>query len=96
MADYKQNGNRYTMVLIRHPQHGGGELFERAGFDLVRFNVDTYPDSEAVIVPLGQDRGNESGTKPDGPKLYERIWVVDTLPFRPSSDGKIYFGGMPE
>jgi hypothetical protein len=90
MADYKLADARFTMVMTRKLQRGGIEIFERAGFDLVRFNVDIQPDAPFWIIPVG-DMGVSSnlGVKPDADKQWERIWVVDGgQPFR----GKTYFG----
>lgn len=95
MSEFKQSGNRYTMILVRHPQPDGTALFERVPFDLVRFNVDTDPDAEQLIMPVGDVQISPTGAQPDGPKLYERIWIVDTVPFRPGANGKIYFGNLP-
>jgi hypothetical protein len=99
VADYENKGNRWTAVFMRKPQQGGGVLYERAAFEIVRFNVDTTPDAPEEIVPVGQQKGYPSGTaaspaKPDGPKLYERIWVVDTMPFRPGAGGKQQFSNI--
>lgn len=78
MADYAQDGNRWTMVLIRK-QTPNGEAYERATFDLVRFNVDVDPTSAPAIVPVGPDNG----------KLFERVWKVDEVPFKGQ-----FFGGQ--
>lgn len=74
MSDYKQDGNRWTMILIRKKLPDGKFATERATFDLVRFNVDTDPDVKPVIVPLGT--GGDRG------KLFERVWTVDEAPFK--------------
>lgn len=79
MADYKQEGNRWTMILIRR-QIDGKETFERASFDLVRFNVDTDGNAEQFIVPVsGSDKG----------KIFERIWKLDEQPYKVQ-----FFGGQ--
>lgn len=78
MSDYAQDGNRWTMVLIRK-QTPIGDVYERATFDLCRFNVDVSPDAAPVILPVSSDQG----------KLFERIWKVDEVPFKGQ-----FFGGQ--
>lgn len=94
MSNYENKGNRYTAIFVRQPQKGGGVLFERAAFELVRFNVDENPDAVEEVMPIGEIAGNASGTKPDGPKIYEKIWVVDTAPFSPGAGGKHQFSNL--
>ena len=96
MSNYSQSGNRYTAIYVRKPQRGGREdLYERVPFDLVRFNVDDNPDAPEEIIPIGSgDSVNPSGVK-DSAKIYERIWIVDAVPWRPGADGKHYFGNSP-
>lgn len=79
MSDYKQEGNRWTAIYVR-----SGDGHVRLPYDLVRFNVDTDPDSKPFAVPLGE--GGDSG------KIYERIWKVDEVPYQ----GKLSFGGIHE
>jgi hypothetical protein len=85
MADYKQEGNRWTMVLVRIKDEGNQTLVKRVPFDIVRFNVDTNPDAAPNIVPLGQPNASSSDT--DSDKVYEKIWFVDEVPFRPGAGG---------
>jgi hypothetical protein len=86
MADYAQTGNRWTMILLRKPQPDGPDLYERVPFDLCRFNVDTDPSATPQIVPLG---GEPATQTPDGGKVYERIWFVDVVPWRPEAGGGV-------
>lgn len=80
MADYAQAGNRWTMILVRRKDEFGREVLERATFDLVRFNVDTFPNAEQYIIPVsGTDKG----------KIFERIWTVDEQPYKVQ-----FFGGQ--
>ena len=93
MSNYENKGNRWVAVFVRK-KVGAEILMERAPFDYVRFNVDDNPDAPEEVVPLGQHNVPETGTKPDGSRLYEEVRVVDSLPHRPSSGGKIYFGNV--
>ena len=95
MSDYLNAGNRWTAIYVKKVQAGGECLWERAPFDLVRFNVDTNPASPAFIVPLG-GMTSESGVKQDIQKQYEKIWMVDEMPWKPGSGGRVYFGNNPE
>lgn len=81
MANYEQSGNRWTMVLIRKKLPDGSQTTERATFDLVRFNIDTDPEGQQFICPVGV--GGDVG------KLFERIWTVDEAPFKGQ-----FFGGQ--
>ena len=94
MGDYKLADARFTAIYLRLPQHGKeDDLFELVPFELVRFNVDENPSAEAVIVPIGQKISvNPSGTPPDHAKIYEKIWIVDQVPFAPGAGGKVWFG----
>jgi len=92
MANYAQTGNRYTAIFVIEKDNSGGKLYKRAPFDLVRFNVDSNPDAEPEIVPLGVQE-SPPGTaatppKPDTDKIYEKIWVVETMPYSASRTGK--------
>jgi hypothetical protein len=87
VADYAQSGNRWTMILARLPQHGGQDFYERAPYELCRFNVDTDPSAKPVIIPLGQNEiSGPVGTadtwvnRPSA-KIYEKIWIVDQIPW---------------
>lgn len=96
MANYRMQDARWTMILVRRPQHGGDDLWEVAPFELVRFNVDSDPDAPQQVVPIGQSNTavTVGGTKQDSPKIYEKIWFVDTVPWRPGANGKHYFGNV--
>ena len=74
MSDYRQEENRWTMVLIRKKLPDGSTVTERATFDLVRFNVDTDPKGRQYVSPIGN--GSDTG------KVFERIWTVDEAPFK--------------
>jgi hypothetical protein len=92
MANYEQDGNRYTLLVLREPQHGQEEPFYRIlPYEYVRFNVDTNPGAEAVIVPTAPP--NASRVNLGQGKLYERIQFVDQEPNKFSKDGA--FSAMP-
>jgi hypothetical protein len=76
MSDYAQPGNRYTAIFLEHED---GTL-ERLLFDLVRFNVDTDPDAERALVPVGEDKG----------KVFERVWITKSIPWQQ----KVGFDGL--
>lgn len=78
MSNYNQEGNRWTMILVRK-HTPSGDVYERCTFDLVRFNVDVDPEAPTSIMPVVDDRG----------KLFERIWKVDEVPFKVQ-----FFGGQ--
>jgi hypothetical protein len=89
MADYKQEGNRYTAIYVIESNKGGKRLLKRHPFDLVRFNVDTNPDAPQEIVPVGQ----QTGAGIDEPqKLYEDVWIVEVAPWHPGRGGTQDFG----
>jgi hypothetical protein len=69
MSDYEQSGNRYTAIFLRREDG----THERMEYDLVRFNVDVNRDAPLEIVPCGIDGDNG--------KLFERIWVVNDVPW---------------
>lgn len=94
MADYRIQDARFTAIFVRKPQAGGTDLYERVPFELVRFNVDVDPDAPAFIMPIGERIVQGSGIKPDSPKIYEKIWITDTVPWRPGADGKVWFGNI--
>jgi len=82
MSDYKIEGNRYTAIYVIEPKHGGGQTYRKVPFEIVRFNVDANPSAPEVIVPTGEDVLNVDGVKADHEKVYEKIWIVDALPFK--------------
>ena len=55
----------------------------RLPFDLVRYNVDQNPDAPKEIVL--------SVTHPDTKKVFEKVWIVDEVPFA-GRRGKHNFG----
>ena len=83
MGDYKLKDARFTMIVVRLPKRNGekGRLYKVLPFELVRFNVDENPDAPQVIVPVGEGR-------PQKDKIYERIWMTDTVPYK----DKVSFG----
>jgi hypothetical protein len=89
MADYKQEGNRYTAIFVIESDRGGKKTYRRNPFDLVRFNVDTDPDAPQEIVPVGPQSGVGLN---DSDKIYENVWVVETAPWHPGRGGKQDFG----
>ena len=94
MADYAADGNRWTAVFLARPLHGRGDYdYIKMPWELCRFNADVYPSTEPVVVPCGEENitFNASNVKRGG-KIYERIWIVDEIPFRPGIGGKVYFG----
>jgi len=94
MADYRIQDARFTAIFVRRETAGGNEVFERVPFELVRFNVDVKPDAQAYIMPIGERNINDSGIKPDSQKIYEKIWITDTVPWRPGAGGKVWFGNL--
>ena len=66
------------MVLLRK-QTTAGVTYERGTFDLVRFNVDVEPDSPPSIMPVVSDDN----------KVFERIWIVDQVPFEKQFFGRV-------
>ena len=90
MANYENKGNRYTAIFVKQRVKGGVEQYVRAPFEMVRFNVDDNPDAVQEIVPLGELRQTPDGSKPDGSKVYEKIWIVDQVPF----SAKTSFGNL--
>ena len=74
MANYENNGNRWTAIYIKK-----GDGWEKAPYEIVRFNVDADPDARPFIVPSDESDG----------KIYERIWKVDETPYK----GKVGFNG---
>ena len=91
MADYTQVGNRWTAVYAIERQSNGPNTYRKLPFELVRFNVDSDPDAKEVIVPDGDQFESfdnyGAGATPsnkqakDDQKVYERIWIVDGIPF---------------
>ncbi len=95
MADYNIRDARFTAIFVKERvDPGGTDLYVRVPFELVRFNVDVDPDAPAQIVPVGSPMVPVSGVKPDSPKIYEKIWITDTVPFKPGSGGRVWFGGV--
>lgn len=94
MANYANDGNRYTKILVRRPQHGAEDLFVEAPYELIRFNVDVDPSARAYVVPVGFDAVNQIGTKNESPRIYEKVWITDTLPWSPGQGGKVWFGKL--
>jgi hypothetical protein len=66
------------MVLIRKG-YPPTEYYERATFDIVRFNVDTDPFALPQIVPVASDAG----------KRFEKIWTLNEVPYKGQ-----FFGGQ--
>jgi hypothetical protein len=81
MADYMQDGNRWTAIYLVVNGRGGNLTYRKLPFELVRFNADVTPGAEAVIVPCGEDTLNPNGDKQNSDKIYEKIWIVDSLPY---------------
>lgn len=81
MSNYNQSGNRWTAVFLVERERGDVMTYRRLPFELVRFNVDTNPSAPQEIVPNGVDAFNSGGDKQDSDKIYEKIWIVDSLPF---------------
>lgn len=95
MADYRLADARFTAIFVRAGHDPGDkELWIRVPFELVRFNVDVNPSVEPVIVPIGETYFSTTGVKPDSPKIYEKVWFVDQVPFAASRGGKHMFGGV--
>jgi hypothetical protein len=73
------------MLILRIPQHGQENPFYQVlPYEYVRFNVDTNPGVEAVIVPTPPPSG--SNVTPEM-KIYERIEFVDNEPLRQAAGG---------
>ena len=81
MANYEQDGNRWTAIYLVVREKGDKLTYRKLPFELVRFNVDTNPSAVEEMVPAGVDNLNESGNKQNSDKIYEKIWIVDSLPF---------------
>lgn len=81
MANYEQSGNRWTAVYLVITERGGANTYRKLPFEIVRFNVDVDPDAPEEIIPSGQDAFNPAGDKQNSDKIYERIWIVDNLPY---------------
>jgi len=99
MSNFLQSGNRWTMILLRLPQKDGSIFFQKVPFEIVRFNVDDNPSAQPQIVPDGPDLGvpggiNSGGTSVDRDKIYENIWYVDEIPWKPGAGGRVWFGKM--
>lgn len=92
MSNYNADGNRWTAVYLASPVRGGGFTYTKLPWELVRFNVDVTPDAPAYIVPDGVEQINASLTKPNAPKIYERIWITDVIPYSYGQNGKTAFG----
>jgi hypothetical protein len=82
MSDYKQGGNRWTAIYLVQRERGDHYTYRKLPFEIVRFNVDDDHDSREVIVPCGEDVLNPNADKQETDKIYEKIWIVDSLPFR--------------
>lgn len=82
MANYLNDGNRWTVIYQAVLKRGGGYDYRKLPFELVRFNTDTNPDAPEEIIPTGEREDYEglgitaTPTKPTE-KVYERIWIVD-------------------
>lgn len=81
MSDYKQSGNRWTAVFLVQRERGDVLTYRKLPFEIVRFNVDSSPSAPEEIVPCGADEFSQSGDKQDSDKIYEKIWIVDSLPY---------------
>ncbi len=89
MGNYATKDARYTAIYRRETRvekGGKREVFFLVPFELVRFNVDEAGEQEQVIVPVAQ-RVNVAGAKTEE-KIYEKIWVVDVVPFHVGREGK--------
>ena len=93
MGNYATKDARYTAIYRREERvekGGKQEVFFLVPFELVRFNVDQAGEQEQVIVPVGQQ--NETPPNKDSEKIYEKIWIVDVVPFGIGRGGKHDFG----
>ncbi len=82
MSDYKQSGNRWTAVYLVVRERGDKLTYRKLPFEIVRFNVDENPSATEQIVPCGEDVLNPTGNKQDHDKIYEKIWIVDSVPYK--------------
>ncbi len=94
MANYAMKDNRFTAIYRREIRTGKGgrkeEVFFLVPFELVRHNIDVPGEQEQVIVPIGRQI-SVPGAKVDE-KVYEKIWIVDVVPFHVGRGGKHDFG----
>jgi hypothetical protein len=86
MADYLNTGNRWTAVYLVQRERGDILTYRKLPWEIVRFNVDVNPSAPEEIVPTGEDSSLGYGTgatavKDPESKIYEKIWIVDHLPF---------------
>ncbi len=91
MSNYSQVGNRYTAIYLVVRERGDKLTYRKLPFEIVRFNVDEHPSAAEELIPCGVDELNASGIKQASDKIYEKIWIVDSVPF----SGKTSFG-QPE
>ena len=88
MANYLNEGNRWTAIYVANGIHGTEySTYTKLPWELVRFNVDSTPNAVHEIVPDGDDKGlvgaGTAATPVKEPnRIYEKIWVVDAIPFR--------------
>jgi hypothetical protein len=88
MSNYKQDGNRWTAVYLVERERGDILTYRKLPWEIVRFNVDTNPSAPEEIIPCGEDSFNPNGDKQVSDKVYEKIWIVDHIPF----EAKTSFG----
>ena len=97
MGNYATKDARYTAIYRRETRVEKGakkEVFFLVPFELVRFNVDQAGEQEQVIVPIGQRQSIAPNKESE--KIYEKIWVVDVVPFHVGREGKHDFGGRAD
>lgn len=91
MADYKTEGNLYTLFVLRVYQKGRNDpYYQILPYEGVRFNVDVDPDAEMVLVPRGNP---DSSRAVQSQKTYESIQFFDNEPYRFGAAGA--FSGLP-
>ena len=103
MGNYATKDARYTAIYRREERvekGGKREVFFLVPFELVRYNVDQAGEQDQVIVPVGQPvKTPQPNTQTaagiveiDSEKVYEKIWIVDVVPFGIGRGGKHDFG----
>jgi hypothetical protein len=95
MANYAMKDARFTAIYRRETRvekGGKKDVFFLVPFELVRYNVDVPGEQEPVIIPIGQRISTGSVSTKTDEKIYEKIWVVDVVPFHVGRGGKHDFG----
>jgi hypothetical protein len=88
MANYESSGNRWTAIYVANGIRGTEySTYTKLPWELVRFNVDSNPSATPEIVPDGEDRtlggmGSTATSVKEPNRIYEKIWIVDSVPFR--------------